>query len=167
MPKGIPKSTFHERFLKRTVKSPSPRPELDECWLWTGSSIPNGYGICTPNGNVKDISGREYTHRYSYKYYKGDIPTGLDIAHECDIRSCVKPNHLRADTRQGNVDDMNQRNPRAFGRKITHEQAEQIRQSTKPSVVLAKEYGVERHTIARIRAELFYPTPNKCNSVTT
>jgi hypothetical protein len=152
MPKGVPNASFHDRFLKRIVKTTCPRPELDECWLWTGSSIPNGYGVCTPNGNVKDISGREYTHRYSYKYYKGEIPNGMDIAHECDIRSCVNPNHLRADTRQGNVKDMRERNPHAFGQKFNKEQIAEIRTRSASTTInaLAQEYNVERHTISRI-----------------
>lgn len=145
MPRGIPNKTFHERFMSNIKISDS------GCWIWQGTQCV-GYGVCNPHGNVKDISGREYCHRYSFKHFKGEIPTGMEILHSCDVRLCVNPDHLSANTRAMNVLDLRNRNPRAFNRKITEDQHPIIRERAKVEKIkdIAKSYNVGRHTIGKI-----------------
>jgi hypothetical protein len=70
------------------------------CWLWTGSTMRNGYG------NIK-VGGRMLAaHRISYKLHFGVDPGALDVDHICHVRLCVNPSHLRAVTRKQNLENM-------------------------------------------------------------
>ena len=68
----------------------------DQCWLWTGSVAPNGYGRLAS----------QYAHRLSYERFYGPIPDGMDVCHHCDTRLCVNPSCLFIGTRQDNMTDM-------------------------------------------------------------
>jgi hypothetical protein len=144
MPRGKPNASFHERFMKRITINSTPE---STCWLWNGTTLANGYGECSPEGK------RMYTHRYSYIYHKGAIPEGFDICHSCDVRLCCNPEHLRADTRKSNVDDMRARNPKAFNRKISDADVLVICSKVAEGKTInevAEEYSVDRHTISKI-----------------
>jgi len=79
------------------------------------------------------------------------------VRHACDTPLCVNPDHLLGGTRADNSRDMvergrstfGQRNPRA---KLTDAQANEIRDSTEQTKVLAERFGVHRATIKFIRA---------------
>jgi len=77
-----------EAFFARVAPSGDP---LD-CWIWTGA-IGNGYG---------NFRG-EPAYRWSYKFFIGPIPQGLDIDHECNNRPCVNAWHLDPVTPQVNA----------------------------------------------------------------
>lgn len=64
-----------------------------ECWLWTRTHSPEGYGIYTGRGK------NESAHRVSYEFSSGlKIPSGMHIDHICRVRGCVRPEHLRLAT---------------------------------------------------------------------
>src|SRR6185312_11520586 len=93
------------------------------CWLWTGSTDKNGYGMIGSGGR----SGKNIlAHRASYAIANGPIPNGLDVMHSCDIPSCVNPQHLTVGTALENHKDavMKGRVPWAV---LTKEQADEIR----------------------------------------
>ena len=70
--------------------------KTEDCWLWRGSILRNGYG--------QFYSGGPYlAHRYSYEVHKGPIPNGLVIDHLCRVRHCVNPDHLEAVTQSINL----------------------------------------------------------------
>lgn len=82
------------------------RGEPDQCWY-----LPKGIGSLKPNGYYRiGISGVAWAaHRLSYTVFKGPIPAGTDIDHQCHNRDpycslgnaclhrrCVNPAHLEA-----------------------------------------------------------------------
>lgn len=62
----------------------------DGCWRWLGHTMRIGYGQVRRNGVLM------MAHRYSYQLANGTIPDGIEIAHACSTRSCVRPDHLVA-----------------------------------------------------------------------
>lgn len=85
------------------------------CWLWLGKPGDDGYGrFCWD-------SATEKAHRAAWVLANGPIPDGLCVLHECDVRACVRPDHLFLGTRGDNARDMAskgrqwlQRNPQAL-----------------------------------------------------
>lgn len=74
----------------------------ENCWLWTGRTKPDGYGVFknkAPNGRWKHV----YAHRFAYETERGPIPDGLTIDHLCRVRNCVNPDHLEPVTRNENM----------------------------------------------------------------
>jgi len=63
---------------------------LTFCWNWTGHIIRKGYGYF----HFDNKNG--LAHRFAYKYWKGEIPKGLEIDHLCNNKKCVNPTHLEA-----------------------------------------------------------------------
>lgn len=91
-----------ERFWRHVDKNgttPAHRPELGQCWLWTGAKD-SGYG------RFNDGERPVQAHRFSYELHVEAIPDGLDIDHlchpgdwscpwdTCPHHSCVNPAHL-------------------------------------------------------------------------
>lgn len=80
-------NTLDQAFFSRIKKQPD-----GGCWLYTGYITPNGYGTF---GYQKKF---HYAHRFSYEFYKGPIPEGLEVDHLCKVRNCCNPDHLEAVT---------------------------------------------------------------------
>ena len=78
-----------ERFKSFIIKT-------GNCWEWTGTIQPNGYGQFT-NNNKKIMA-----HRFAYELWVETIPEGLVIDHICKNHSCVNPDHLEAVTQKEN-----------------------------------------------------------------
>jgi hypothetical protein len=52
---------------------------------------------------------RTGAHRASYLMHVGPVAAGLDVMHECDIKLCVRPEHLSQGTRKKNINDARER----------------------------------------------------------
>ena len=76
-------SQIIEAILRRTIKQPS-----DGCWLWTGNLMNKGYGTIRIGRTTHRV------HRVAYQELVGPIPVGLFVCHRCDVRNCVRPDHL-------------------------------------------------------------------------
>lgn len=84
-----------ERFWEKVDKT-------GDCWLWTSPPRSGGYG-----GIGEPITGRMLAaHRVSWELHYGPIPDGLCVLHQCDVRLCVRPDHLFLGTKQDNTQDM-------------------------------------------------------------
>jgi len=93
-----PSETDIKNFWKKVKKTPG-------CWLWTASLVSkNGYG----KFHFK-LTGKTYrnisAHRASYTINTGPIPDKLFVLHRCDVKHCVRPDHLFLGTQQDNVRD--------------------------------------------------------------
>lgn len=73
-PKG---SSVEERFWSKVDRS-------EDCWVWTASVLPNGYGQFDHG----------LAHRVSLSLIGTQIPDGYHVDHLCRNRRCVNPDHL-------------------------------------------------------------------------
>ena len=72
------------------------------CWEWTGGCTNSRggkkYGAFTPSTGHTTSA-----HRFSYTYFKGEIPQGMTVDHLCGNTKCVNPDHLEAVTLKENI----------------------------------------------------------------
>ena len=71
----------------------------DDCWEWTGSRHPQGYGMFSVNG--RNI----YAHRFSAMLHFGMFDRRSRVMHSCDNPGCVNPAHLSLGTQRDNMLD--------------------------------------------------------------
>ena len=70
------------------------------CWLWLGSVTTRGYP------RFKEHQQSFYAHRYSLKMKLGrDLKPGEQANHHCDVKNCVRPDHLFEGTQKDNIRD--------------------------------------------------------------
>ncbi len=127
------------------------RRDPDDCWLWKGSTTPEGYGKLSVDGKTC------YAHRLSYEIDKGP-PGKLCVLHTCDNPPCCNPAHLFLGTQQENVEDRQEKKRQSRGEqqrsaKLTEEQVEEVRRDcvlgsrTHGQRAFARKYGVHPTTI--------------------
>lgn len=90
-----PPKPISERFWEKVDKS-------GDCWLWTAALSPEGYGTLSVGGRGE---GMVSAHRVSWQLAFGPIPVDKEVCHHCDVRPCVRPDHLFLGTRKDNMID--------------------------------------------------------------
>lgn len=122
------------------------------CWIWERQLDDNGYGTIRIDGAMTKA------HRASWAAFKGPIPRGTKVLHQCDIRCCVNPDHLFLGTQLDNMQDMISKGRQAnfageanTNSKLTESQVAEIRESPLGYVELGKRYGVGKSMIGNIK----------------
>ena len=60
------------------------------CWVWQHSKTTDGHGQV--NMDNRSVT---YAHRMAYEQFRGPIPHGAWVMHDCRNNSCINPDHLR------------------------------------------------------------------------
>lgn len=71
-----------------------------KCWRWPKYRSDKGYGVII-------FDGFKFTvHQLSFRHFKGLIPRGFVVMHQCDEPACFNPDHLFLGSQRDNVQDM-------------------------------------------------------------
>lgn len=129
---------------------------MKPCVEWQGAKSTAGYGQKRLNGKTV------YVHRLAYIEAHGEIPKGLVVRHTCDNPACYNVDHLIIGTQKQNMQDCSERGRvnkaiKATGEaqglsKLTEVSVKYIRESNLSGSKLAKELGVSRSTVNRVRS---------------
>ncbi len=142
--------TAEERLLSHIVVDPT-----TGCWLWTAYvNEKTGYGKFRIGTNAKDQQME--AHRASYQVFIGQIPDEMCVLHRCDVRHCVRPDHLFLGTNYDNTHDMIAKDRHARGRrqphaKLTDADVIKIRADSRKHRLIANDYNISRSVITLIK----------------
>jgi hypothetical protein len=102
--KTLNRRPVKERFFENINTNgpiPAHRPELGQCWIWTGCLDRQGYGITYRSPKERLVR----SHRMSWEIHCGLIPNGINVLHKCDNPSCIRPTHLFLGDQKANIQD--------------------------------------------------------------
>jgi hypothetical protein len=138
--------------VEKDGPAPERDPALGNCWLWRLHVERSGYALFAVTHGKHILA-----HRYSYELEHGQIAEGLVVRHRCDVRHCVRPEHLVAGTQRQNVADTVARGRHAHGERtpisvLTEADVRAIRASTEGLWKLAERFGVSATTIGSVRS---------------
>ncbi len=149
-----PRRDLAERFWEK-VRRGGP----NECWSWTGSKFPDGYGSFRLNGR------NERAHRLAWLLVNGSLGPDhgwlwpfFQILHTCDTPPCCNPAHLRLGTDPLNKADMvgkgrQARGERHGGTRLTEAKVMEIHRLYQAGIkgrVIARRMGVGPSTVWHI-----------------
>ena len=87
----------------------------EDCWQWKASVNDSGYGMLMLAGIPRRA------HRLAWLFFRGDIPAGLLVLHQCDNPACCNPDHLYLGTYRDNMLDCIRRGRYRNGKELqTH-----------------------------------------------
>ena len=124
-----------------------------DCWIWKLSVNSWGYGR---SGDA--VLGERSAHRIAYRAFRGSIPKGKCVLHNCDNPRCCKPSHLFVGTQADNVTDMELKGRAVHPcgessgmAKLNKESVSEIRASKDSNSSLARKYNVSRRAIRFVK----------------
>lgn len=100
---------FHDDRIEKT----------DTCWLWKRAGTTGGYGLGYFRLPGNSRGWNQTAHRVSWMLAYGEIPDGLWVLHRCNVRRCVRPDHLYLGTQIENMRQMS-----ADGRQVFQQHPE-------------------------------------------
>ena len=147
---SVPLTKDQERFLTYVQKD-----ESTGCWRWCGSRACTGYANFFYNGKVY------LAHRASLLIWGKvtELTPGLQVAHSCNNRDCVCPEHLSEKTKEENngadkrAHGTDQSGERCHFSKLDWDKISEIRKKSEEGVknkTLAQEYGVSNTCVSCI-----------------
>lgn len=152
-----PDSKMHRAFEVETRFWAKVKKTELGCWLWLPPLAVNGYGQFWVDGRMVGA------HRYSYELAYGPIPEhdsyhGTCVLHSCDVRPCVRPDHLFLGTNEDNSQDKVSKNRQAKGEtngaaRLTEAQVIKIRNLALAGLTqkeTAQRFGISQSEVSRI-----------------
>jgi hypothetical protein len=142
-------TSYWEAYIRARVRV----DPVTGCWNWTQGCDPDGYGRTT---HAYNHGLDQEAHRVSYRVFKGPIPEGKQVRHQCHNRPCCNPEHILLGTHQDNIDD-GKRDGRVLNgqTKLTHAQVKCIRKllatRTLTQRAIAAQFGVSPSSITFIK----------------
>jgi hypothetical protein len=112
------------------------------CWLWQGSKLPSGYGICCVGNSKTELAHRFVT---SLTY---NIDNKV-VAHHCDNPGCVRPDHLFVTDQAGNLLDQRQKDRKRTV--LTRPAVLDIRTKRITRAEFAELYGCSMFTVGQVQ----------------
>jgi hypothetical protein len=154
--KHVKRNVYYDRFLTAQERFEMGwQEDKNGCWIWKQSHCGNEthkYGGWSMNG--KFIRA----HRASWILFRGPIPDGLCVLHNCDVPSCVNPDHLRLGTLSDNRRDAVIRGRANFPlgerhgcSKLAEADVVAIRASTGTCKAVGKRYGISATQVCDIK----------------
>lgn len=126
------------------------------CWLWNASVSEFGYGII---GLGRREQGTDKAHKVAWRLYNGEIPSGMNVLHKCDVSACVNPAHLYLGTLSDNARDCvsrgrnfipDNRGENAKWAKLDIDAVRDIRTKRMTGTKFAALYGVSKSAVYEI-----------------
>lgn len=128
----------------------------DTCWLWMGGT----YGRYGSAGKIPGTRTTLAAHRWSYEFWHGPIPAGMNVLHRCDTPLCVSPDHLFLGDHAANMADMKAkgraRTDQSYKRQFTDDQIRAIRSDGRSLSSIAADYGCSKQTVWQVKAGRIY-----------
>jgi hypothetical protein len=90
--------------LKERLSRLSKKNAKTGCIEWI-SATRNGYGRLMIGSRTDGTRKSVSAHKLAYELYRGEVPSGFEVCHNCDNPPCINPDHLFLGTRQDNIDD--------------------------------------------------------------
>ena len=125
--------------------------KTETCWLWQRKLNNKGYGQFCVDGRLVS------THRVAWELTHGAIPDGLFVLHRCDVKKCVRPEHLFLGNQTDNMIDWatknNWKGERTPGAKLTSDSVAAIRELIQlgmPQRAIARQFNISQPTVSAV-----------------
>ncbi len=144
-----------EQMIASTPYDPTVHWSSYPCLIWPRGKGGHGYGtVRTPDGKTRGA------HRVAYEFVHGELPSGIEACHHCDVESCIHVAHLFAGSHLDNMRDMYAKGRRKavngeqhHAARFTPDQIPVIRKLYAEGVSqrdLAAQFGVVKNSIAQV-----------------